>query len=114
VRDVTEEIPPKPLRFDNQPRFLEFSCAAEPNEKSLYWALEMLRPLAQARGYTNRPIEFFDVILVGSERWIHRFDELKKQLPGLQTQLVSPMVLKTEGAWALIFGVDSVISLVPW
>ena len=113
VMTGTDE-PLSPLRLDNHPRYVEFATARELNEATLWEALKMLREAVHARGYNNRPLEFADCALVASTRWTHRAMELQEKLRGLGIQLVNPMLLKTEAAWGLVSGYDSVISLTTW
>lgn len=106
--------PLSPLQLDLHPRYIQLSVPADPHETSLWDALRMLREAVSARGYNNRPVEFADCVLVASTRWTQVANELTAKFPGLQKQLVNPMVLKTEAAWALMCGYDSVISLCTW
>lgn len=103
-----------PLQLDNHPRYTTFAAAPDPSESILWEALRLLREAVLARGYNNRPVEFADCVLVASTRWARIATELAEKFPGLKVQLVNPMVLKTECAWALVCGYDSIISLCVW
>lgn len=84
------------------------------NETTMYRALSELRPMAHARGYNDREIQFDDVILVCSDYNQQRADELKLKHPGLRIQIVTPALLKTPFSWAVVFGKDAFISMPPW
>lgn len=107
--------PLEPLRFDDHPRWCEIGAVCvDISEGAVEQALNKLRPMAQARGYNNRDITLADCVLVCSERWRWPAEQQQKRVPGLRVQTVPPCLLKTEGAWALIFGLDSVVSFPPW
>lgn len=109
------DLPPlRPLQLDNHPRYFTFATACDPNEMILWEALRLLREMVWARGYNNRSVEFADCVLVASTRWTRQVNELCEKFPGLRLQLVNPMILKTEAAWSLMCGYDSVISLPTW
>lgn len=104
----------KPLLFDSTPRFQEFAVPPSPSQSAVLSALEMLRPMVRARGYTGRVLEVFDTVLVCSERWVHDMEKLKREFPNLVIQVVPAQVLKTAGSWALTHGRDAVISNAEW
>lgn len=111
---MIEEKPPAPLLFDAKPRYQEFTVPPDLGETPLIHALLMLRPMVHARGYNNRPVELDDVILVCSERWKQRAEELKEKYPKMQLHFVPAPLLKTMGAWGITFGLDTVASLPNW
>lgn len=103
-----------PLKLDTQPRYVEPVIPSDLGEGVLYHALRELRALAQARGYNSRPIEFSDCVLVCSEMSALTAAHLKEKFKGLRVQLVTPSVLKTPLAWALMFGKDAFVSAPAW
>lgn len=99
-----------PLAFDTTPRFVEPTRPCDLNDTSLHNALLALRPLAHARGYNSRQLEFADTFLVCSDYWTMQAADLKKKHKGLRVQTVPAVMLKTYFTWALVFGVDVYVS----
>jgi hypothetical protein len=104
-----------PLKIDNQPRYIEPIIAGDLSETMLYQALHELRQLAHARGYTLRPLEFSDCLLVYSLIYQKTVDNLKldKRFSGMTMQGVPAIAMRSMYAWALCFGMDVFISAPP-
>ena len=98
-----------PILFDDTPRFVRPSIDCDLNETTLHTALLKLRPVVHARGYNSRPVEFKDCVVVASEYYRMRAEELQKKHK-FRLQLVTPALLVTAFAWALVFGCDAYIS----